>query len=38
MLPKDTLEAFKLGRKWWRELQRPTEVSPDQMTQKAFWL
>lgn len=38
MLPKDMLETFKLGRKWWRELEQPAEVSPDQMTQEAFRL
>lgn len=23
------MEEFKLGRKWWRELERPLEIGPD---------
>lgn len=29
MLPKDMIEGFELGRKWWKELEQQIEVGPD---------
>lgn len=31
MLLKDRMEMFKLGRKWWQELQQRTEVDPEDL-------